>query len=337
MVCVLESHSSAGALLSPEKSEIPTFRDLSCRIGVRTAAPSFRHTFQDIRDIRSPIGTAAVPKKPGVRPYKEDSLALFDILYGAYIICTTGYLSIHTAQNQSSRMSQILDDDDQGGYDGSSDVEDNVNEKISRFASLVISRFASLAPYLVCAILGVRWSSEVQRMFAKIAETSVSLYSNTTHAFNHTTRTVHEWWSDPSTSTAIVSRMAPTSSAPVFIFYVTVSMIIGQIVYVRLGTIMEWPASVNVNTKYVRANARTPSTIQRKKKKRPAVSADEVEPVGQFEETLVRHGWLKIKKTRKNGRGIGLRTTHRFITPLKEELSGKKAARQYLQNLSELK
>jgi hypothetical protein len=49
-------------------------------------------------------------------------------------------------------MSQIPEDDDQEGYDDSLDVEDNENEKISRFASL--------APYLVCAIVGARWSSD---------------------------------------------------------------------------------------------------------------------------------------------------------------------------------
>ena len=200
------------------------------------------------------------------------------------------------------------------------DTDDVTDEEDAETSSL-----SSLPPYVACAIVGAYSSSTLLGVFTKMAESMNSLYSNTTHLFHNTTNAVHVWWYDPSTSTAIVSSMAPTSSAPVFVIYVAVSVIIGQVVYARLGTIVQRQSPIVQRPS-------TPVTIRKKQKKR----LDEVEPVGEFEEALKRHGWTKIKKTRKIGR-VGLRTTHRFLTPTKEELSGKKAARQYLQNLSELK
>ena len=107
-------------------------------------------------------------------------------------------------------------------------------------------------------------------------------------------------------------------------------MVLAQYTYDRLGKIRKWMSSNQTG------RAAIPYSKPEERKTKRQCRVDEMKPVGQFEEAIIQHGWKKIKKTRKNGSRKGLRTTHRFITPLGEELSGKKAARQYLQIMSEL-
>lgn len=221
--------------------------------------------------------------------------------------------------------SDIHDDE----YGENEDYEDDVSEETSllTYYDQTKATLKRVAPYVVCAVIGVHWSSDFRDMFTNVTGSALSFHS-------HTTRVVDEWWgniSSPSMSNMLVPVMSDMSFGPImFISHVTISMVLAQYTYDRLGKIRKWICSNQME------RAAIPYIAPEERKTTLQCRVDEMKPVGQFEVAVIQHGWKKIKKTRKNGSRNGRRTTHRFITPLGEELSGKKAARQYLQIMSEL-
>tara|TARA_B110000008_G_scaffold42370_1_gene39707 strand:- start:3329 stop:4000 length:672 start_codon:yes stop_codon:yes gene_type:complete len=173
-------------------------------------------------------------------------------------------------------------------------------------------------------IVGVCFADDMKNSYSDMRHFVGSKSSNMTQYIGD----LFTKMSSPEMSNAITLKLPQAVSGSLLIMYGVISFILGSLALDKLKSFN----MCSGDPKSPRKATRTPVTT---KKTRRAYTIDEVEPVGEFEEALISHGFKKMKK-RRRGSSKKLRITHRFMTPTQKELSGKKAVRQYLQNIADL-